>query len=145
MGVSTSSKSSLFLIEMMLSILFLALASAVCVSMFVRATTMGEQSENLSAAVAHAQSVAESFKSCDGDVAALCELFDTADDGTGSVTIFYDNDWKQSKDEYAPYSVVVDIKGDSMKSAQIVVYHTGEKDPLWELHTEKYVPAPMPQ
>ncbi|MDR1320408.1 MAG: hypothetical protein LBK56_03135 [Gracilibacteraceae bacterium] len=57
-----SSKSSLFLLEMIIAILFLAVAAAVCMRLFAQAHTTGAESENLTRAVMTAQSLTENLK-----------------------------------------------------------------------------------
>ncbi|MDR0434326.1 MAG: hypothetical protein LBH21_04580, partial [Gracilibacteraceae bacterium] len=58
----SSSKSSLFLLEMIIAILFLAITAAICMRLFVQAHTTGEASENLTRAVMTAQSLTENLK-----------------------------------------------------------------------------------
>ena len=56
-----SSKSSLFLMELILSILFFSLASAVCVQLFVKSHLISRQSTDLTNSVNLAQDVAEIY------------------------------------------------------------------------------------
>ena len=56
-----SSKSSLFLMELILSILFFSLASVVCVQLFVKSHLISEQSTDSSNAVNLSQDVAEIY------------------------------------------------------------------------------------
>ena len=56
-----SSKSGLFLIEMIFVILFFSLIAAVYASVFVRAHKTGEESRNLTEAVMTATNLAEAF------------------------------------------------------------------------------------
>ena len=56
-----SSKSSLFLMELILSILFFSLASAVCVQLFVKSHLINRQSTDMTNAVNLSQDVAEIY------------------------------------------------------------------------------------
>ena len=56
------SASSLFLIELIIAIGFFAVASAVCLQLFVRARLVSIQSADLSRATLAAQSAAEAFR-----------------------------------------------------------------------------------
>ena len=56
-----SSKSSLFLMELILSILFFSLASAVCVLLFVKSHLINRQSTDMTNAVNLSQDVAEIY------------------------------------------------------------------------------------
>lgn len=56
------SGSGLFLMEFMFVVLFFALSSAVCLTMFANADRMSRESEQLNQAVLYAQDAAERFK-----------------------------------------------------------------------------------
>ena len=61
MQTKNSSKSGIFLMELILSILFFSIAAAVCVKLFVTAHRLSDQSVNLNHAVSMAESIAEAF------------------------------------------------------------------------------------
>ena len=63
MGGKRASKSELFLMELIFSILFFSIASAVCVTLFVHARLTSIESTQLTTATLQAQSAAETFKS----------------------------------------------------------------------------------
>ena len=56
-----SSKNSLFLMELILSILFFTLTAAVCLQLFVKAHVLSQDTINLNHAVTQAQNFAEIF------------------------------------------------------------------------------------
>ena len=64
--------------ELILSILFFSIAAAVCVKLFVTAHRLSDQSVNLNHAVAMAESIAEAFYGCNGNVRELETLFPDA-------------------------------------------------------------------
>lgn len=64
--------------ELILSILFFSIAAAVCVKLFVTAHRLSDQSVNLNHAVAMAESIAEAFYGCNGNVGELETLFPDA-------------------------------------------------------------------
>ena len=78
MQTKNSSKSGIFLMELILSILFFSIAAAVCVKLFVTAHRLSDQSVNLNHAVAMAESSAEAFYGCNGNVGELETLFPDA-------------------------------------------------------------------
>jgi len=61
----TSHKSSLFLLELILAILFFSIASAVCVQLFVKSHLLSKQAEILSIAVNECSDAAEIIYSAD--------------------------------------------------------------------------------
>lgn len=71
----TSSRSGLFLLELIISILFFSLASAVCIRLFVEAHVMDRNNRNLTRAVKLCENLAEIYTSVSGDVQALTEIY----------------------------------------------------------------------
>ena len=67
MGNNTS-KSGLFLMELIMSIMFFSLASAVCVELFVRSHTLSKSSVELNHAVVECDSVAEFIQGAGGNI-----------------------------------------------------------------------------
>ena len=93
MKITTPSKANLFLLELIIVILFFALAAAVSVQLFAESRDAAAQSRDLTRATLIAQTAAESLKSVNGDAEALAALLG----GTataGSVTVAYDADWQ---------------------------------------------------
>lgn len=78
MQTKNSSKSGIFLMELILSILFFSIAAAVCVKLFVTAHRLSDQSVNLNHAVSMAESIAEAFYGCNGNAGELENLFPDA-------------------------------------------------------------------
>lgn len=92
MQTKNSSKSGIFLMELILSILFFSIAAAVCVKLFVTAHQLSGQSVNLNYAAAMAESIAEAFYGCNGDAGELAALFpDARMDETDGQTILIIN------------------------------------------------------
>lgn len=63
-----SSKSSLFLMELIMSILFFSLASAICLMMFIKSHTLSKESVELNHSVTLCESVVEQFYGNNGDL-----------------------------------------------------------------------------
>ena len=78
MQTKNSSKSGIFLMELILSILFFSIAAAVCVKLFVTSHQLSDQSVKLNHAVAMAESIAEAFYGCNGNAGELETLFPDA-------------------------------------------------------------------
>ncbi len=68
----THSKSGLFLIELIISIMFFSLCSVVCVNLFLSAHNIAKESEERNGAVAAAQTAVEIYK--EGGMSLLSEM-----------------------------------------------------------------------
>ena len=75
MNTNTSSRSGLFLMELIISILFFSLASAVCVKLFVSSHTISKDSVELNHSLEWCQNVAEAFYGSNGDSEEMAGLF----------------------------------------------------------------------
>lgn len=93
------SRSSLFLMEMIIAILFFSLASAVCIQLFAKSHLLSTQTVNQNQAVIRVQNLAESYLALDGDVTAMQALFSPSqlsDDNT--LCLAFDSDWNLCAD-----------------------------------------------
>lgn len=111
------SKSGLILIEMILVILFLAIAGSFCARIFVGAHQTSQQAENLSQAQQQAGSAAELLKEKDPD---WNRYFPKCRQNGGSITVSYDADWQICDADQAVYQMVIVINSDgSDRTAEI--------------------------
>lgn len=76
MGNKASSRSGLFLMELIISILFFSLAGAVCVRLFVSSHITSQNSVELNYALEWSQNVAEVFYGCNGNEKEMIKVFD---------------------------------------------------------------------
>lgn len=102
----SSSKSSLFLIELILSILFFAIAAAVCARAFVRSHNMSSEAGTLGMA----QIVLEDAQH---QISAGIE--------PDEIALFYDGDWNACKEEDAEYYLVIEETDREQDSAGALV------------------------
>lgn len=89
--MQTKSRTSLVLMELIITILFFSLCSAVCVQFFVNAHLTSKKAEELNRAVSKAQGFAEAFRGTDGSYESLIKLYPEAiSNSDSSFTVYYD-------------------------------------------------------
>lgn len=93
----SSSKSGLFLIELIIAIVFFAVASAICIQLFVKAHLISARSGDLSAANAIVQSEAEYFKT------HAAQVVDASGGGAYAVALYNAQGEKRNSEEGAVY------------------------------------------
>ncbi len=103
--IKQSSKTNLFLIELMLMIVIFSLCSAVCVRIFVNAHLMSQYSNNLSNAALKAQSAASCYKAAHGDLSETAKLISGGYDNM--VTKHYDSKWQESNADNAAFLLTI--------------------------------------
>lgn len=144
-------KSSLFLIELLIAILFLALCSAICIRFFVNAHLLGEESYNQTQCVTAAQNIAEAFEACVddapiSDVSALATqlaaFFLYADSGDSSVRIYYDRTFQPCPQQDCVF--IADIAFSSsphLISADIHIIKAENQTSVYSLQTAHAISA----
>ena len=141
MSTRNSSKSSLFLIELIIAILFFAIGSAVCVRAFIKAHDLSLQAKDLSFASAQASSAASVLKYTDGSFASFSTYFPDAGEREDGFLVYYDADQNLCSESDAVYTMEIVLSDENgMRHARITVAHTGEK-PIYELPI-RFVPSP---
>ncbi len=129
-----NTRSSLFLIELIIAILFFSLGSAVCVQAFAKAHTLTAQARDLSFASSTVSAAANVIKSTDGSLAQVQEYFPQAvTDGENTIAVYYDAGFAPCSDADAAYTmrITTDAPG-LIRTAGIRMFdRDGEK--LYEL------------
>lgn len=88
------SRSSLFLMEMIIAILFFSLASAVCIQLFAKSHLLSTQTVNKNHAVIWAQNLAESYLASEGDLGTMHDLFTSSQQTEeDTMTLYFDSQW----------------------------------------------------
>lgn len=114
-----TSKAGLFLIELIILILFFAVAGAICVRLFVTAHLESIQGEVLSQAVLACQSAAEAYK-CTDTVEKAMACLPGAQRTSEGFDLLYDANWAPAKGDNAAYMVCVSLaERDGVGEAQI--------------------------
>lgn len=89
-----SSKSALFLMELILAVLFFALSSAVCARLFVSSHVISCETQEANRAAALAQSAAACVQSAEGNFEAAAKLLSGTVTADGKLTVWYTADWQ---------------------------------------------------
>ena len=130
------SKSTLFLMELIIVIFFFSICAAICVNVFGSAQQMARDSYNLSNAVMAARSAAGCYKSADGDIGAAVELLDGAMSADHGI-VYYDKEWQQvvSADESRFY-LLIDPLERSGEAVVAVFENDSSEDVLFQLQVK---------
>lgn len=127
------SRSSLFLMEMIIAILFFSLASAVCIQLFAKSHLLNDRTVNQNHAVVQAQNLAESYLALEGDLEQIAPLFDQTilDSANSTLTLFFDSEWNPSTIENAAFQAMLTgfpVNDDGLITADITVYKLDEPE-----------------
>lgn len=143
--------SGIFLIELMLSILFLALCSAVCVRLFVKSSMLSQQSHHQTQAVTVCQNIAEIFEACTEHAAAdetglnivqkrFMDYFPDAAVQNKGIDIYFDGSFKPCRYENASYTASVRLDFTySLMTADILFIKQSGDSCIYELNVSQAV------
>ena len=133
------SRSSLFLMEMIIAILFFSLASAVCIQLFAKSHLLSTQTVNKNHAVILAQNLAESYLAAEGDLGAMHDLFSPSQQTEeDTMTLYFDSQWNLcSRGDSAGFSAELTHTpdpGTGIMEAQISIIEISSPDsPIYTL------------
>ncbi len=118
--MKTNSKTSLFLMELIIVILFFSIASVVCVQLFVNAYNTNTQTKESSQATLLIQNLAEGYLGTGGNLNEMLPLYDSAVIEGNSLSLYYDADWNKVSDGSSAAYVarISDSAGASMDEAE---------------------------
>ena len=121
-------KTSLFLLELMISLLLFSFCAAICVQIFHASNKRTNSADDLSKAVFQATTAAELYKANGGDIEALSEHFGVSHSfySNGVLSVYFDENWNETLQLMlraslfsAGYTLTIADNGD--KSAEINV------------------------
>lgn len=135
MSRSNNTRSSLFLLELMIAILFFSLGSAVCVQVFVKAHTLNESARDLNFASTQISSVSSVIKYTDGTLPSLQKYYPHIKKTQEGFTIFYDRDYQEcGEKDLAFYQLSITLEDrESMITAHLQMKKQKDDSLLYEL------------
>lgn len=126
--------SSLFLIELMISILFFSLGSAVCVQAFAKAHMASHTAEQLSFASSAVSSAASLVKYTPKSLPALQEYYPNIVLSGKEFLVFYDDDHRECAEKDRIYTLHIrTAQKDSVETAHIFMIFDESEETLFEL------------
>lgn len=134
-------RSSLFLLELILAILFFCLASAVCVRFFVKSRLIEKETTELSRAASYASSVGEIIRSSNDTFTCLKEHYPEGNsEQTGNYTIYFNEDWKTCGEADAQYLLILNLQNtEDFLIGDILVSKKQEDKEIYHLEIKKYL------
>lgn len=135
------SKTSLFLMEMILTILLFAICGAICMKLFAASDSLSRKTKELNKAVACAQGFAEVMRGTDGSIEAIMEVYPTAIKGGDMFfEVFYDEDFKECSYSEAVYiSDVTLIPNGAIQNMEVKIVRLADYAEIYSLSATKYM------
>lgn len=140
MKKKVTSKSGLFLLEMMISILFFSIAAVICMQVFVKAHLLSREARDLNKAVSCAATGAEALMHISSQEELLGYLPGCILAEDGYYVVYYDREWKTCEAGSAYTCMEMwQTEGDGMRTGVITIGRIGEEEPVYQLETGRYI------
>lgn len=111
-------KTSLFLLELMIALLLFSFCAAICVQLFHASNKRTRDAEDLSKAVFAATTIAEVYKSSGGDIEEMAKSYDFStsmySSDADTLTLYFGEDWNPGG-QNPVLSAVAFVKGYEVK------------------------------
>ena len=131
------SKSSLFLMEIILNILFFSILATFCVQIFFKGYQLSKSTEKLHQAVTACTSIAEICQSTDSPEETLSSIYPESTSLNETILIYYNG--KQN----SVYRATVDFLPDQLATIHITFLDTSTAETLYELSASCYQPISL--
>lgn len=141
MAIRTTSKTSLFLMELIVTILFFSLASTVCIQLFVKAHLLGKETTIQNHSIVLAQNIAESFYQFEGDTASMCSLLEGTMDQENSFSLYRDAEWNACDKADAAFITTFFVKQEeTMVYGELFVEDVESDSQVYSLSLATHIP-----
>ncbi len=143
------SKSSLFLMELIIALLFFSVSSTVCIRLFVKAHALSAETVSQNYAVNYAQNMAEVFTGYDGDLQAMQTLLDGSYlSPEGDYLSLVQNGYRVglrrsgSPDPGGMLSADISVySADTVQLSDLSLASSTLYEPLYTLHVDLHIPC----
>ena len=137
--IHSHSKNSLFLMEMIFVLLFLALSSAACVRIF--AAAVGNHVQAVESRQAHTVSVSEIMEGGDGSTDSFIQYLCGGISDASSVSWYYDSDWNICEKQDASYQMLLELSSSRYEKAGMLSFYRMDADHALLHSTELRFPS----
>lgn len=138
---NAKSKTSLVLMELIITILFFSIASAVCVQLFVKSHLLTKETDELNNAVGICQSIAEVMNGTDGSLYEIKPYFPSAEGEDNYFVIYYDDSFKPTLDvdNYTYFADVTVTSVGKLSTMDINFIKHSDMSSIYSIRASKYI------
>lgn len=134
-------KSSLFLMEIMINILFFAVLVTICLQLFFKAHNLSEETTALHHAVTACTSIAEVYQSNPDCKEVVMIVYPDAIALDSTILIYFNEAYEPCKETESSYRAVLEHTGSS--DANITFYAQNNRESLYSLKVSSYMPRTL--
>ena len=134
------SKTALVLMELIITILFFSLASAVCVQLFVQAHLISKETRCLNNAINIMQSISEVMNGTDGSLKSVQNYYPNAAGDDNYFVVYYNGDFEETDNSSAVYAADVTITTiGNLHNMTVKFIDLSDYNVIYSLDSSKYI------
>lgn len=131
---ATHSKTSLFLMEMIFALFFLALSSTACIRIFAAAKTNHIQAQEWRHMQMLTTSLGEILEGSDGNAQNFLTLMPDGNVQSNVLTWYYDSSWEAISASQADYEMELKLtQADFVKQGTLSFYHCADHSQIYTI------------
>ncbi|MGN0351753.1 MAG: hypothetical protein ACI4ES_08880 [Roseburia sp.] len=133
------SKSSIFLMEIILDIFLFSILLTVCLQLFSKSDSLSAKSGRLEHAVLCCTSIAETFQSAADGKSALLEAYPDSTNLDNGLLIYFDDSFTECHMSAATYKAIVELDQKTPSTIQISFYSLNGNEAIYTLSASNYI------
>ena len=118
------SKTSLVLMEIIISVFLFMVVSVVCIQMFSKAYTMSSSSVKKEKAAMITGEAADILQSTRGDIGLLCSIYQFEENDNGELRVYFDNDFTECNKEESTYVLNINCINDRVIEIKLTFFES---------------------
>lgn len=141
MNKHNKSKTSLFLMEFIITILLFSFCGAICMQLFAQTNALSQSTYELNNAVAVAQGFAEVMRGTGGSIDEIIEIYPSAvRGGDDFFEVFYDKEFRECEYSDAQYAGDVTIYPvGNIQNIEVRIVRLSDHKEIYTLSATKYM------
>ena len=136
------SKSSLFLMELLINLLLFCVLCGCGLMFYIKSNNMTQKTTDLHNAVRITTSIAGIYESGDGSFNSLCEIYDECNTTEDSMSIYFDSSYMPCASETSVYEVVIQ-KTDSSIGKITIQFYNEKQEIIYSIDAFHYSPSTL--
>lgn len=133
------SKSSMFLLEILINILLFSVLCVCSLQFFIKSYQLTENTTTLHHAVTACNNVAAVYEAGDGSLTSITDAFPNAISENGQTFIYFDENYQECDSQNVFYYITIEEMNSDISSIRISFYKNGE-DVSYSINAYYYQP-----
>lgn len=132
-------KSSIFLLEIILNIIFFAITATICVQLFFKAHMLSNHAQLLHNAVSSCSSIAEIYQSGRNGKELVLSLYPNAIELNSTILFYFDKNYTPCNEIDSTYRAILEYEKQK-STAKISFFSKGSTEEIYSFTFSSYVP-----